>query len=97
MHSVRRSASFAFAITLLMLGGCKAGEDVGPDTVEAADSGALDGLTREQIREQAQPMTPERAEALGIIDTTIHIEDPTIDLDTIIPVQVPPRDTLDRG
>ncbi len=35
-----------------------------------------DGLSREQIEEQASPMTPEEAERLGIIDSSIHIEPP---------------------
>lgn len=93
MHPARRSVA-SIAMLLLLVLACQPAGDEGPDTTEAADSGALDGLTREQIRARARPMTPEDAEALGIVDTTIHLEDPTVDLDTIIPVAVPPRDTL---
>ena len=50
----------------------------------------FDGLTREQIEQQAEPMTPAEAERLGIVDTTIRIE-PPIDPDSILTDSVSPR------
>jgi hypothetical protein len=35
-----------------------------------------EGLSLEEIQSQAEPMTPEEAERLGIVDTTIRIESP---------------------
>lgn len=35
-----------------------------------------DGLSREEIELQAEPMTPAEAERLGIVDTMIRIESP---------------------
>jgi hypothetical protein len=35
---------------------------------------ALDGLSAEQVQAEASSMTPEQAEALGIVDSTIHVE-----------------------
>jgi hypothetical protein len=40
------------------------------------DGSEYDGLTPEELRLQAAPMTLEEAERLGIVDTTIHIEYP---------------------
>ena len=40
----------------------------------AADTGAIGGLTPDQIRARAEPMSPAKAESLGIVDTTIHVE-----------------------
>lgn len=44
-------------------------------------------LTREEIRERAEAMSPQVAESLGIVDTTIHIQSPapaeSIDLPTL--------------
>lgn len=35
---------------------------------------ALDGMSAEQVQAEASSMTPEQAEALGIVDSTIHVE-----------------------
>ncbi|HEX6926239.1 MAG TPA: hypothetical protein VF167_12535 [Longimicrobiaceae bacterium] len=44
-------------------------------------------LTREEIREQAEAMSPEVAESLGIVDTTIKVQSP------VSPESVPLVDT----
>jgi hypothetical protein len=49
------------------------GEGTASDTI-AADTGAMGGLTPDQIRARAEPMSPARAESLGIVDTTIRVE-----------------------
>jgi hypothetical protein len=51
-----------------------------------------EGLSPEEIQLQAEPMTPEEAERLGIVDTTIRIESP-INPDTVLPI---PGDTALR-
>jgi hypothetical protein len=40
-----------------------------------ADTAApgLDGMSAEQIEQRAEAMSPERAEELGVVDTTIHV------------------------
>ncbi|HET7276261.1 MAG TPA: hypothetical protein VFI91_13920 [Longimicrobiaceae bacterium] len=93
MHKIRNGRGLACLLAVLVIAACDSADPPEPPVVETSDSGALDGLTRDQIREQARPMTPERAEALGIVDTTIHLEDPTIDLDTMLPIRVNPVDT----
>lgn len=68
------------AALLLLAGGCgnrndrdarAAADTVGIDT---SNRNPLDGLSRTQIEQRARPMTPEQAEQLGIIDTTITVE-----------------------
>ena len=44
-------------------------------TLDTADRVLQEGLSRDQIQQSAQPMTPEQAAQMGIIDTTIHVED----------------------
>ncbi|MDP9348419.1 MAG: hypothetical protein M3P24_04650 [Gemmatimonadota bacterium] len=68
----------------LLLAACGGGgEEKGPAATPAAmdtlNQQEIDGLSREQIRQRAEPMTQEQARALGIIDTTIHMESMTSD------------------
>lgn len=44
-----------------------------------------EGLSREEIQTQAEAMTLEEAERLGIVDTTIRIE-PPVNPDSILPI-----------
>lgn len=46
------------------------------DAAAAADSSAMHGLSREQIKEQVQPMSPARAESLGIAGTALPVDSP---------------------
>jgi hypothetical protein len=64
-------------------GGCrgKSGGAAG-DIAAPSDTGAMGGLTPDQIRARAEPMTPAKAESLGIVDTTIHVEE--MDSSTVI-------------
>jgi hypothetical protein len=65
-------------LLVLLAGGVAAcgggGEGTTRDTTVGADTGAMGGLTPEEIRARAEPMSPEKAESLGIVDTTIHVE-----------------------
>lgn len=72
---MKRSSPWALLALLVVLAGCGGAEEQA-EVEPAADPGAMDGLTPEQIRLQAEPMSPAVAESLGIVDSTIHIEDP---------------------
>jgi hypothetical protein len=60
---------------LLGVAGCRQDEGRGaagadPDTAAAA---AVQPRSPAEIEQQAEPMTPQRAEELGVIDTTIQV------------------------
>lgn len=64
---------------VLLAGACSRDEAGGARAAGAGETDttnqrALDGLSTEQVQEQARPLSPEQAEALGIVDTTIHVE-----------------------
>lgn len=65
---------------VLLAAGCARG---GGESAASADAAAetdttnrqaLDGMSAEQVQAEASSMTPEQAEALGIVDSTIHVE-----------------------
>jgi hypothetical protein len=60
---------------LFVLAGCGPEEPAAPPPT-AEEEREFQGLTPEEIQQQAEPMTLEEAERLGIIDTTIRIESP---------------------
>ena len=64
--------TLAFLLSTFLVG-CGGTEPAPP---RAAEEPEYDGLSREQIELQAEPMTPAEAELLGIVDTTIRIEPP---------------------
>ena len=75
------------------LAGCEGGAGDAPPAAEAIDTtnqSAMDGLSREQIRAQSEALPPEQAEAMGIIDSVVHIPDPTLDTLTLPPREVRP-------
>lgn len=78
MREFSRSATVVPLCLLLVAGGCGGSDEQGGPMEEAGDAAetgaAMDGLTPDQIRAAAEPMTPAMAESLGIIDTTIHVE-----------------------
>lgn len=66
---------------VLLAAGCGrggAGGAAAADSTAAAtdttNRQALDGLSAQQVEAEASSMTPEQAEALGIVDSTIHVE-----------------------
>lgn len=94
------------ALAALLLVGC-GGEGGGSDLedlgesleIDTTNQTAIDGLSRDQLEARVEPMSPERAEALGIVDTSIHLQSPDL-IDTVIPlgggVQPSPPDSLLR-
>lgn len=81
-------------LTLLVTvaGACETAGDEPDEPRSERTEEALEGLSPEQIRSRVEPMSPEMAESLGIVDTTIHVEDrnpedsllpPTLSEDTI--------------
>jgi hypothetical protein len=72
---MKRLPGYVLLVVLSLAGSACGGEEEA-EIEPAAEPGAMDGLTPEQIRSQAEPMSPAVAESLGIVDTTIHIEDP---------------------
>lgn len=80
------------AVLAMMSSGCRGAEEFPDSEPEVLDTaGAFQGLSPEEIRSRAEPMSPAVAESLGIVDTTIHIEDPVSD-DSLIPPEI--RDTF---
>ena len=76
------------ALGLAFLAACGGAE---PEPEPRFSEPEYEGLSREEIERQAEAMTPEEAERLGIIDTTIRIEVP-VGPDTLLllPIDTPP-------
>ncbi len=76
----RRGSAAALALCVaLSLGACaKNGDDPpadgGPADIDTTNASALDGLSNQQIEGSAEAMTPEQAQQLGIVDSSIHVE-----------------------
>lgn len=87
---MKRFPGWALA-ALLLTGGCDGPEQL-PQAEAERDTAGFGGLTPEQIRDQAEPMRPEVAESLGIVDTTIHLDDP-VPRDTAVPPNMTPAPT----
>lgn len=77
MTAVYRRVAVAAALALSLGAAACDREESEPGAVPASD--AVDGLSREEIERQVEPMSPARAESLGIVDTTIRIEPPVPD------------------
>jgi len=60
----------------LALGACRTEpEPPATEAVDPAQREAVEGVSPEELRERAQPMTPEEARELGVVDTTIQVAD----------------------
>jgi hypothetical protein len=82
----------ALAAALPLLAACPGrGEGAADGTarMDTTNQDPLDGLSAEELQRRVEPMTPEEAAAMGIIDTTIHVTEQAVD-DTIPPLQPPP-------
>ena len=77
--AVRRWTVIALALALTACGGA---ESEAPAAVQGGP--AVEGLTPEQIQAEAEAMSPEEAESLGIVDSTIHVESLTSPGDTVL-------------
>lgn len=64
---------YAVLALLGAMAGCGTGGDGGEGAAAAGDP-ELDGATREEIERRGEAMSPAVAESLGIIDSTIHME-----------------------
>lgn len=84
---MRNSTPFLLLPLLAVLASACTGDDgVGEtDELETVNPAVVEGLTPEEISERAEPVSPEEAEQRGIVDSTIHLEDPR-DIDTVLPV-----------
>jgi len=86
---MRREAA-ALALLLLLTACERRRAAVPPDTAtfDTTDTAALDGLSRDQLRQRALPMRPEEAARRGLVDTSIHVENLTGE-DTLLPRRRP--------
>ncbi|MBV9110581.1 MAG: hypothetical protein JO306_14320 [Gemmatimonadetes bacterium] len=80
MRNAGRLAGCGLLLAAAMLGGCKKGRDddrsAGPPVqVDTSDNTPMNGVSDQQLKEQAKALTPEQAAAQGLVDTTTHIED----------------------
>jgi hypothetical protein len=91
---MKRSHAGALALLLaaLVAQGCQRDEPAVEPAV--TEEPAVGGLSPEEIRMQAEPMSPEQAEQAGIVDTTIYVERLAAQEDTIMtPDTLPPPGT----
>lgn len=80
MRNAGRRAGCGLLLAAAVLGGCakRDGDDRAagsPVQVDTADNTPMNGVSDEQLKEQAKALTPEQAAAQGMVDTTTHIED----------------------
>lgn len=74
-----RAAGCALALAAA-LAACGRGDEGGASSlgsvkVDTANAAPMDGVSDEQLKRQAQALTPEEAAARGVaVDTTIHVE-----------------------
>lgn len=77
--------------TLVLLGllgtACRAEEAPQEASTPTGDA-VVDGVTNEELEQNAQPMSPEQAERMGIVDSTIRIDNPAAGSDTVRPLVV---------
>lgn len=84
--------SRSWIIPVLFLGvaiGCEAAEEAVPEPTGESRSGEFQGVSPEEIRMRAEPMSPAMAESLGIVDTTIHVEEQLGDTIPTPPESIP--------
>ena len=80
MRAVRVAGCGMVLAVAVLAAGCSKGDDggassLGPVHVDTANDAPLDGVSDEQLKRQAQALTPEEAAARGVaVDTTIHVE-----------------------
>lgn len=71
-HRSRAVRLWSLVVLGLAAAGCGGGSEEGEAEVQGGE--AYDGLSPAQIESQAEAMSPEQAEELGIVDSTIHME-----------------------
>jgi hypothetical protein len=81
-----RWTMLATLVPLLLALGCRT-EPAGHEAVPPEEDLAPEverGLTEEELQRRAREMSPEQAERMGIVDTTIHVETPPAGLDDTV-------------
>lgn len=95
MQPIRSFPLALLGVLLLLSAGCDAEPEVedlpAAEGVDTMNESAMDGLSREQILRGSEAIPPERAEELGIIDTVVHIPNPTIPDTFIFPPPAGPK------
>lgn len=68
----------ALVVALAAAAGCKGDDTDGSNApaavIDTTNNEPMDGSSARQVQQQVEMMTPEQAESLGIVDTTIHLE-----------------------
>ncbi|HUE96332.1 MAG TPA: hypothetical protein VMN39_06710 [Longimicrobiaceae bacterium] len=77
---------------LLAVAACGEAEEDAP----AATLPEYEGVSRDQLEAQIEAMTPEEAERLGVIDTTMGVG-PPMDPDSVVPLGAPTIVPIDTG
>ena len=88
MRSIRLLMASVSLLCLLPAACAPSEEEVPAATGEVNGDEGVRALTREQLQEQAEAMSPEVAESLGIVDSTIRIERP-VPPESIQPIPIP--------
>jgi hypothetical protein len=79
----RSGSHLLHAFLIAMLCFSAACGDTDPEAAAPADE-TYEGLSREELQQQIESMTPQQAESLGIVDTTILMQ-PPMDPDSVLP------------
>lgn len=87
---MKRFRSIIGAVPVLLIMACGGSAEQPQPAVDTGDDPRP--LTREQIQQSVEAMSPAQAESLGIVDTTIRIESPVPE-DGIR--RIPPDSTAD--
>jgi hypothetical protein len=80
IRAVRAAGCGVVLAVAVLAAGCEKGDEGGATNlgsvhVDTANNTPMDGVSDEQLKTQAQALTPEEAAARGVaIDTTIHVE-----------------------
>ena len=82
-HLKRRGSRLGHVFVVALLGLAGACGETEPEAAAPADE-AFEGLSREELQQQIESMTPAQAESLGIVDTTIRLQ-PPMDPDSVLP------------
>ncbi len=87
---MRSLASLGLMLLVVACGDRGQSDRVGADPAGDTANRALQGLSPDEIQQSARPMTAEQAAQMGLIDTTIHVED----LSPTEANTLPPPDTM---
>ena len=90
-RTLRRVVGTVLLPFAALLAGCGGEEGTAGNDPASPDTGAMDGLTQDQLEDQIRPLTPEEAAQLGIIDTAAENDQPSpVGPSSVIPGTPPP-------